>query len=372
MNFRITLKLPLLAACIVFFVLPQVANAATAGPSVKWGTPVHLEVPHGKKVDVGLDAVSCPVDGKTEMCVVADETGYVWTSVAPTNKRAWHKALIDKTKAASLTGVSCPSAALCVAVDNQGELIYSKNPAGGAKYWSRPLRVDTTAASGGTTAQDGYAGFSGISCPTTTLCVAVDNAGQVITSTNPTGGATSDWTITALPNSPSLTSVSCFTAALCVIGGSQRYVSTTPTGAASAWTARGPIALGGTIASVDCQSLTLCVGVGFGDSSTALATATDNPTGGTSQWADTDILDSVPVATTQLLDTVACPLANLCVALDGADNPYTTTTPLTGAWTAVGSPRRKSVSTWSEVACDSRICVFGDSRGWAGVGAVRR
>lgn len=373
MNFRTALKLPLLAALIALFVVPQLASAATttattATNSIKWNKPVQVENPWNGAA--GLDAVSCPLDGTTtELCVVADDTGHVWISTKPTNNHDWHKEKIDTVSGASLTGVSCPTSTLCVAVDNQGDVMSTTRPGAGAKYWSKPLRIDPTAADGSTTAIDGYSGIAAISCPTATLCVAVDNSGQVITSTDPTGAA-SAWTVTAITGAPVLTSVSCYSAALCVLGGSQRYVSTTPTGGATAWTAHGAIATGSTISAIDCEALTLCVAVGFGDSSTALASGSSTPTGNATAWVPSVVNSSIPSGNAQLLDAVACPLIGLCVALDGADNVYETTTPVNGKWTTVTSPRTASVSTWSAIACDSKICTFVDSRGWIGTGTV--
>src|ERR1051326_2222051 len=51
--------------------------------------------------------------------------------------------------------------------------------------WAAPVRI---------VHQPPYAGNSleGVSCPSTTLCVATDEAGNVLTSTAPTAG---DWTV---------------------------------------------------------------------------------------------------------------------------------------------------------------------------------
>ena len=69
--------------------------------------------------------------------------------------------------------------------------MHATKPLGGVKGWSKPVRVDTAMQPGG-----GYAGFSAIACPTTKLCIAVDNAanGQVAYTTDPTGPA-SAWTL---------------------------------------------------------------------------------------------------------------------------------------------------------------------------------
>jgi hypothetical protein len=368
---RATLTLIMTALVVGLALVPQVADAAS--PSVKWRQPVSLENP--KKAG-SFDAVSCtmetskPLTGKTtskksdqQLCVAADATGHIWWSTMPWKRRAfWKRVTIDKVKGASLTGVSCPNLGLCVVVDNHGDVIFSKDPTGGAKYWSKPQAVDTTAAAGG-----GPAGFAGISCPSAKLCVAVDNASQVVTSTTPTTG--SAWTLAAIAGAPSLTSVSCPSTTLCVLGGSARYDSIVPTGGASSWIARGAI-VGGVIDSLACPSLTACVGVGYGDSTTGLASATATPPGPASGWTTTTINISVPSGNSQLLDSVACPTASFCIAVDGADNAFDTVSPLTGGWAAIRSARKLATSTWSAISCDIKNCVVVDSRGFVTSGTV--
>ena len=85
------------------------------------------------------------------------------------------------------------------------------------------MRVDTAMQPGG-----GYAGFSAVACPTTKLCIAVDNAanGQVAYTTNPAGPA-SAWTLATVATGVTLDSAACASATLCVIGGSERFYSIT-------------------------------------------------------------------------------------------------------------------------------------------------
>jgi len=369
---RSTLKLIMAALVVGLAVIPQVADAAT--PSIKWAKAVSLENP---RRDGSFDAVSCTAaatraaNGKTtskktgkQLCVAADATGHIWWTRTPWKRRSfWKRVTIDNVKGASLTGISCPTTGFCVAVDNHGDVIFSKKPSGGAKYWSKPVQVDTTAAAGG-----GPAGFAGISCPSTKLCVAVDNAGQVDTSATPTAGASS-WTLAAVSGKPSLTSVSCPSTTLCVLDGSTRYESVTPTAGASSWTARGAI-VGGVIASLACPSVTVCVGVGYGDSTTALASATATPSGPARGWTTTTIDTAVPSGNSQLLDSVACPAAGFCIAVDGADNAFDTVSPLTGGWAAISSARKLATSTWSAISCDTKNCVVVDSRGFVTSGTV--
>src|SRR2546421_31712 len=74
--------------------------------------------------------------------------------------------------------ISCPSISLCIAVDEWGNVLTSTNPTGGAGAWN------VAPASAGT------GPLEGVSCASTSLCVAVDNTGVVITSTDPTNPAT--------------------------------------------------------------------------------------------------------------------------------------------------------------------------------------
>jgi hypothetical protein len=259
--------------------------------------------------------------------------------------------------------VSCPTTSFCVVVDNQGNVISTKDPTGGAKEWSKPVKADATQAVSG-----GMAGFSGISCVSTALCVGVDNASGVVTSTNPTGPA-SAWTVSPLPNAPALTSVSCASLTRCVLGGSTRYYAFNPTGGVSAWHSAG--ATDGVLQSMTCVTVKLCVGVGYGDTTTGLASATGTPTGPATGWINTTVNTMIPTGFSQLLDSVSCPGTTFCVAVDGADNVFDTTSPLTGVWTAVPSIRKRSASTWSAVSCDYKNCIEVDSRGFLTSGTVK-
>src|SRR5260370_4908977 len=79
-----------------------------------------------------------------------------------------------------LVGVSCSSIRLCVAVDYiGGNVVTSSDPTGGVAAWT-VTNVDRSRwnSSGHT--------LSGVSCPSISLCVAVDNSGNAITSHKPT------------------------------------------------------------------------------------------------------------------------------------------------------------------------------------------
>jgi hypothetical protein len=196
--------------------------------------------------------------------------------------------------------ISCPATTLCVAVDDFGDVATSTSPTGGAAAWTL-ADVDTRFASGSS--------LEDVSCPTTTFCAAVDDAGDVVTSTNPTGGA-SAWHLTILEGLNDARAIACASAQLCVAinQAGEAAVSTSPTGGASTWTifpisGAGPFSLPTAIA---CPSTTLCAAV---DIHGNVLTST-NPTGGTAAWTATEVDPSGG------LTAISCPSTTFCAVVD--------------------------------------------------------
>jgi hypothetical protein len=140
---------------------------------------------------------------------VVDANGNVLTSSNPTGgAAAWTTILVDNpspdiSTRGGLDDVSCASIGLCVVVDVNGNVVTSTNPLGGAGWTLANV--------------DGRNELRGVSCPSVSLCVAVDadGNGNAVTSTNPTGGA-SAWTVAHVDGSNVLNGVSCPTSTLCV------------------------------------------------------------------------------------------------------------------------------------------------------------
>jgi hypothetical protein len=347
---------------VAFLALPAVSGAATY--SVKWAKSVALLNPNDGG---GFDSVACApavATSKALFCVAGDVRGDVFATVHPAQAASqWHRRYIDaKTP---ITGISCPSAQLCVAVDAAGRVLHSTNPSGGIADWSKPVSVDNATLAGG-----GAAGFSAVDCPTTTFCLAVDNAanGQVAYTTDPTGPA-SAWTLTTVGSGVLLDSVSCATTTLCVIGGTNAYFSTDPTGGATGWKATAALSSGDSvIAALACNTVKLCLGVGYGDSGVGLSVGSSAPT--TTTWSQALIGSDPPAQNAHVVDSVACPERNFCVAVDGASNAYTSSAPVRGAWSLARPLKKKSQSTLSQVACNAAVCVEVDNRGTVTYGAV--
>jgi hypothetical protein len=240
-----------------------------------------------------LSAVTCP---SAQLCAAVDSAGNVVTSTDPMSADAtWTVA--DADAAAPLTSISCPAARLCAAVDGDGNVVTSTNPAGGAAAWSAAY-VDDTLTSDGSSSQ-----LTGVSCPTTLLCVAVDSAGNIVSSSDPTGGA-SAWTVWAI-GSAGFTSVTCTSAALCVaVSPGDLFTSTVPGGGGSDWSSA-PQTEG--ISQMLCLSRSECLGLAsptWGDVLTTMDPLAPHP-----RWT-TAAADRYP------LNSISCN-ANLCAAVDG-------------------------------------------------------
>ncbi len=274
-----------------------------AGDTGRWS--VATSAPGGADVS----SISCP---GTTLCVAVDRAGNVLTSTDPAGgPGAWSVAAIDPGN--PLASVSCPTATFCAAVDGVGHLLSSANPTGGATAWSAStapafsriacasssvcvggglgVAYGTSAPTGGSAGWTplftdsaeirdvGNVNFSvdGVACPSATLCLAVDNIGNVFASTAPTTAGS--WSGVGLE--PSGPSVGPF-------GGNG-----------------GPSNIG--LNAIACASTQFCTTV---DTAGRAFTSITPGQGG---WT------RAPVGPTSLT-AVSCPTDQLCVAVDGLGN----------------------------------------------------
>jgi len=228
------------------------------------------------------------------------------TSTNPTGgAAAWSASEVGQYN--SLTQVACPTKSLCVAVDDAGNVLSTKSPNGAASAWTL-ARVDPGNS------------LTGVSCPTAHLCAASDDAGNVLTSTDPTAGA-SGWTLAHIDpfplapprsTSPSLVGISCASrhhALLCVaFDDAHVFASTHPGHGVSAWTHAKVDDFG--LSSLSCPATSLCLALdSFGD-----ILSSRNPAGRVATWKRhiLPFYDST-VAGLQL----SCPSVSVCVTAAG-------------------------------------------------------
>jgi hypothetical protein len=217
--------------------------------------------------------------------------------------------------------ISCPSTSLCVAVDSNGRVLTSTNPTGGATAWSvtRVLPL----VSGGEPSDR----LLQLSCPTSTLCVALTLQG-VLSTTDPTAGANA-WGISDFTTVTPPTSLSCPTASFCAAVNNQGNLWTTgnPAGGWSGWAMTTiPSATGTT--GISCSSSSLCVAIDSqGDVFTSSSPAS------AASWIKTNV-DS----TNELL-AISCSVSPAsCVAVDGAGQVIVSQNPgaITPTWSVIG------------------------------------
>jgi hypothetical protein len=186
-------------------------STSPTGPATSWRAFYLL---HGiSPVVHGYFAVACT---SRSFCAVMQDDRKLFVSTHPTMPHSWRK----RSNRGGRPGVfcpargrcvapmgSCPTRRLCVDLSGAGDggidgrIAVSTNPAGGAHTW-RSLRIDRTHL------------LDAVTCPTSGLCIAVDDAGNALISTNPAGGAAT-WHMVHIDDA-ALEAVSCSSASFCV------------------------------------------------------------------------------------------------------------------------------------------------------------
>jgi hypothetical protein len=181
----------------------------------------------------------------------------VWSKPAQVARPPWAFRI-------SIDSVSCPAASLCVAGDQTGGILTSTNPAGGFRAWKQiRLRRPADLNPADEYPADVYA----VACPTGKFCAALAGnkyPGQkaaIFTSTRPRGTA-SAWTSSRSGVMVDALALACPSAKLCVATAQGRIkTSTNPaSGKSATWRA---IKLDGPneITAISCPRTTPCVAV---------------------------------------------------------------------------------------------------------------
>jgi photosystem II stability/assembly factor-like uncharacterized protein len=185
----------------------------TAGRQARWSSAV-------AEPGAFSAAPSCP---SVSLCLLANSFGNIVTSTDPGRPSAgWVPKNIDgdpfRGTGFPLSAVSCPSTVLCVAVDAGGNTLTSTDPADGPFARWRKTNVL------GHFSHGYYSSFQAISCPATSLCVAVGDHGlvtKIVASTDPGADPQAHWRAHTLPSNPNhgIDRLSCASPTLCVAVG---------------------------------------------------------------------------------------------------------------------------------------------------------
>jgi hypothetical protein len=251
-------------------------------------------------------------------------------------------------------GVSCASPSLCIVVDTLGQVISSTNPTGGPAAWSVVKIVNS------------QAGLGAVSCPSASLCVATANIPanepQVLfVSSHPAAGRRAWRRVRVDTGGAGMTGVSCPSANLCVVATSGRdgVVSTRPTGGTPAWHTV-QISSFGFVTGVSCASTKLCVAVSnVGRGGLGPVFTSTRPASGAA-WTGRAVSD---IAT----NAVSCSAPSLCVAGGQNGDLLVSGNPAggTGAWKLVSvRPVSRAPGSVLSVSCASvLLCVAGNNFG---------
>lgn len=141
-----------------------------AGPASAWEL---VGTPGGPG---NLESVTC-VDQGSFLCLAGNSGGNFLA--AGSGGSSWTEA--DGGVSVPITGISCPTPSRCAAVDNNGDVLVSRDPAAG-RSWSVANLIPFTPP---TPTQPSLNALFGVSCPSLDLCVLVGVKGLVYTSTDP-------------------------------------------------------------------------------------------------------------------------------------------------------------------------------------------
>lgn len=267
----------------------------------------------------------------------------------------------------SLTAVSCPTSAVCLAVGNasssagvQSTLVELWN--GGA--WHAQATPSITGSTSAT--------LQAVWCASATSCVAVGGAsmssGAENTLAETLSGTT--WSVTASPDpvpggTNELDGVTCTAVTWCEAVGQDRNL-TTGQGAAvvedlrgTSWATQSPVASGqiSQFTGVSCPTTTSCVAGGF-SATTATVTALAESGDGTS-WDLTPVVSPTGVKSSDLND-VSCSSATACTAVGAAHSDVGPPLPLAERWNGktwsietAPSPSSAFNSLFNAVSCPS-------------------
>jgi hypothetical protein len=254
-----------------------------------------------------ITGIACP---SMALCVAVDAAGNILTSNDPAGpSSSWQTTHLANS---TFTGVSCPSTRLCVASAMGGNIAASDNPGAGGSTWSvsqiDPSETYECFHYGGAGANCA-ASLVAVACGSVTYCVAVDDAGNVLSSSNPTEGP-SGWsgnTSGSLPEDESYNGVACPSSGSCFLTDSYSGDIATLRGSAG-FPAVAAHLFAGQAAGLACQSASFCVAY---DNSGSLFDS-NAPTSSAAAWAS-----AATPAGTEAITAASCPpSSSSCFAID--------------------------------------------------------
>ncbi|MDQ6775220.1 MAG: hypothetical protein M3071_03140 [Actinomycetota bacterium] len=326
------------------------ASAWSTGPNIADPFPA----PFAAGGHAAIESLSCPT---TALCVALDSAGNVFTAanLGAVGGGAWiATGGVDPPTVSEQysTHLSCAPQGVCAFVDTAGNVAASSNPTGGTAAWNIAAGLAA------------YDQLPAISCPSSQLCVAPVDGDRVLTTTNPTRGA-SAWSSTPVPTiattqlTPNVyTAIDCPNIGFCVLGTNEGQISSSSSPTAGAWNVvRSPTTSPHlNLRAISCPNSHFCAAIDVDHGDVITSTSPDRP--GT--WHATKIDQGLTGAE---LANISCPSARLCIATDTAGRVLSSIDPTAGtrAWTTTVIDRGNEIDGLS---CPSlQLCVAVDGYG---------
>lgn len=321
-------------------------SAAAISPAWRFSRPQLVD-------GTGLTAVSC---ASSALCVGVDRTGDVVSSTAPGTRSPWQITNVDGLTV--LGSISCPTDSFCVAGDNLGNLWISTDPSASARTWQA---TDPHGFYPGRSALHPApvrlpAGVRGVSCASSSLCVALENAslggsiaGGIAMSGDPASGSTGWSEFTGFGSGLTFEAAACPSVAFCVLVDQSGSVATSTHPLRGPWTVVRADRLNAMTA-VSCPATSLCVAVDFFGN----VISSTRPA---HRWHVARRVDGY-----NELTGIACPSVSSCVATDRYGNVLTSSQPTGGirAWRVAARTHRSLTG----ISCpDPTLCVTVDTAG---------
>jgi len=350
-----SLACPTASLCVAgTFASGIVVSTDPGGGAATWHGTAYLDgfQPSG----VGVSCASAA------LCVASDGSGRYAVSTNPSGGQdAWSLHMFARN-----AGVVCPASSLCFATEYEGDLLTSTD-AGAATWtpkavpddfgtplacagtalciatradWRGALYVSESPASGPWTPAAGFDGMGtnallATDCPSATRCFATDDAGRVLSTSQPTSLDRHAWTPLDI-GAGALGALSCPTTTLCVAGDDDGNVYRSSDG----WN-RVRVA-SAAITGVDCPTASFCVAV--------------DEAGVAHTWSG-GAWTSAPVST-HALTAVSCASETLCMTGDDTGRTFSLTA---GAWRQT---ENSLVAALVDVSCPSdALCAAVDDDG---------
>jgi hypothetical protein len=289
------------------------------------------------------------LDGAAELFAaqICEATGERPAQVCGTDVKRQYQQLLTSPGAAidgttSVNGVWCQSSSLCAAVDGAGNVLISQDPTASTPVWAR---ADI----------DGSTPIDSVTCPSASMCVAADSAGNVLI-THEANAPTPAWSApTNVDGTNPFDYVRCPSTSLCVAVDAVGNVVQTDDASAASPTWSAPENIDGTNAlEVSCPSTSLCVASDIAGN----VLVSDDPSAATPTWSTPQSIN------TNGFGDVSCPSTSFCIAVDFAGNAFVTHDADAASPTWSGPTNIDGQNPLDGVSCASAsLCVATDADG---------